>query len=64
MKCKIDGCDQPIMTKPDKTKPSCNWFRFSDKVSEVVMFTSKPCSHGLCYYHHRQMVNEKLRPKE
>lgn len=67
MKCKyrdpedpLSTCDNEVDTKPDKSKPSCDWFRFSDKVSEVAMFPSRECAHGLCSYHARKLYYEKL----
>ena len=66
--CKVRGCYNFVDTEPDKTKPSCNWFRFphgksdESKCSQVAMYPSKECSHGLCYYHAMKQWFENQEP--
>ena len=60
--CKWKDCHEPVETEADKTKPSCiYWDRHDEEKARVVMFTSRECKHGYCYYHASALAHQLIK---
>ena len=57
MQCSSRGCNQEVMPKVDKSKPSlCYWYRGAacpDKIMAHWAFGTRHEEKPLCYYHEK-----------
>ena len=60
-RCKYPECSEPVETEADKTKPSCIYWNRHDEKARVVMFTSRECKHGYCYYHASALAHQLIK---